>query len=102
MVACNGLEPRKERRGEVDPLVHDIRDVPQSVVDKAMIAVSAGLERRANSLVKHGTEPVLRCTEPYEGAFVAPVSVLFDEASGLWRMCGTPRSASARARWGPA
>ena len=70
----------------MDSLVHEIGDTPQGFVDDTMIAVSSGLERRVHSLAKHSDAPVLSSTEPCEGAFAGPVSVLFDEPTGLWRM----------------
>jgi hypothetical protein len=66
--------------------VFDFADTPQLFVEDTLIADSGGLRRRVHQLAKHSPEPVLRQTEPWEGAFCTPVSVNYDAGAGLWRM----------------
>lgn len=70
----------------MDSLVHDIGDRAQHVVDGAIIAATSGLVRTVTGMAKQGDSPVLAQTEPWEGAYLAPVRVVRDGEAGGWRM----------------
>ena len=70
----------------MDPDVLDIVDQPQLFVEDTMIAASVGLQRRIHQMTKVSPSPVLAKTEPYEGTFLSPITVIQDARTGQWRM----------------
>ncbi|NQU12009.1 hypothetical protein HQ590_14540, partial [bacterium] len=69
-----------------DPDVEQIRDTTQFLVDDALLAATRGLTRRFHPAVKRQPNPVVAQTEPWEGTYLAPITVVRDDQAGQWRM----------------
>lgn len=78
----------------MDHPVLDIVDQPRTFVSDEVIAASAHVERCVHPMRKVSTQPLLVPDQPWEAEQVAPVSVVFDQALGRWRMWYTSIGAS--------